>query len=161
MRNTDMRLSNNLLQEQQHAKRTCDVWDIPGRIHGAVQCSRTMTQPVSRKTWSTHQEKQGPSLMLWPPAQELDQQAPGQGTVNTESSRTLSHSQASGWVLQGLLCLGPPPNTWETSECLLPLSATKLSHLGLLALAMASERCQDSLPTLLSEANTYTSSEPV
>lgn len=60
--------------------------------------------------------------------------APGQGTVNADSSRTLSHGQVSSWVLQGPLCLGPPPNTWETSECLLPLSATKLSHLVLLAL---------------------------
>lgn len=46
----------------------------------------------------------------------------------------LSHSQVSSWVLQGPLCLGPPPNTWETSERLLPLSAAKLSHLVLLAL---------------------------
>lgn len=29
MRNTDMRISNNLLQEQPHARRTGDMWDIP------------------------------------------------------------------------------------------------------------------------------------
>lgn len=66
MRNIDMRISNNLLQEQPHARRTGDMWDIPfsGGIHGAAQCSRIIMQPVSRKAWSTHQEKQGPSLML-------------------------------------------------------------------------------------------------
>lgn len=120
------------------------------------QCSRIIMQPVSRKTWRTHQEKQGPSFLPWCwrlPAQVLYQQAPGQGTVNADSSRTLSHSQASGWLLQGLLCPGPPPNTWETSECLLPLSAAKLSHLGLLALPVARQWCQDLVPALLSPAH--------
>lgn len=51
-----------------------------------------------------------------------------------QTSRTLSHGQASNRVLQGPLCLEPPPNTWETSEPLLPLGAAKLSHLVLLAL---------------------------
>lgn len=45
-----MRLSNNLLQEQPHAKRTYDMWDTPGRIQGAAQCSGITEQSVSRKT---------------------------------------------------------------------------------------------------------------
>lgn len=49
--------------------------------------------------------------------------------------------------------LGPPPNTWETSERLLPLSTAKLNHLGLLALSVASRRSQDLRPVLLSPAD--------
>lgn len=110
------------------------------------------TQQAARLGERSRRSKVLPAC-CWLPAQELYQQAPGQGTVNADSSRTLTHSQASGWILQGLLCLGPPPNTRETSECLLPLSTTELSHLGLLALTAASHWSQDLFPRLLSPAN--------
>lgn len=100
-----------------------------------AQCSGTIMRSGSWRRSGVHLETQTHPMMLMVHCTgAVAAYATGQGTVNADSSRTLSHCQVSSGVLQGPLCLGPPPNTWETSEHLLPLSATKLSHLVLLAL---------------------------
>lgn len=156
-----MRISGNPVQEQPHAwkqragsrsQQWTHVWDV------LFPREDTWNYMSGSVFWENNAVKLGVRIRRtkvlpwcrWLPAPELHQQAPGQGTVNTDSSRTLSHSQASGWILQGLLCLGPPSQYMGTSERLLPLSTAKLNHLGLLALSVASHRSQDSLPMLLS-----------
>lgn len=104
-------------------------------LQGQPQCLGTIMRSGSWRSSGVYLETQAhPMRLMVHCTGVVAAYATGQGTVNADSSRTLSHSQVSSGVLQGPLCLGPPPNTWETSEHLLPLSATTLSHLVLLAL---------------------------